>query len=184
MWLHPQNLLGMLSVLLAAAAAVTDVRTGLIPNRLTVLGGLGLLALRVTLAGLLRGPAQVLTALTVGMLGIAVCGLIPLAMYIVRGIGGGDVKLLAAIGAGLGPVAGLEAELYAFGFGALYALARAAYGGVLWQTLRGSTMLLTNPLVPRRQRRPIAPSALTPIRFAPPIFAGALYALALHWTAP
>jgi prepilin peptidase CpaA len=164
----------------AAAAAVYDYRTGLIPNRLIALGLVTIVIARAAIAAALSGSNGLTTSLLVCLLGLLACGLIPLAIYLCRGLGGGDVKLFAMCGAGLGPIVGLEAELYAFGLGALFALSRAAYEGALFGTLMGSASLLTNPLLPKRLQRAVAPSAQRQIRFGPAIAAGVVAALALH----
>jgi prepilin peptidase CpaA len=181
MHVQPQHLL---VIGFATAAAVYDHRTGLIPNRMVAVGLLLVLVLQLLLGAADGGLAGAGTALLASTLGLLACGLIPLAIYLWGGLGGGDVKLLAMCGAGLGPVIGLEAELYAFGLGALFALARASCDGALWQTLMGSATLLTNRVVSKRLQRPVAASASTPIRFGPAIAASTALAVALHWSTP
>jgi prepilin peptidase CpaA len=165
----------------AVAAAISDRRTGLIPNRL-ILAGLGaVVAAVLTLAAARGGLHAVGSALLVCGFGLLACGLPPLAIYMFRALGGGDVKLLAMCGAGLGPVIGLEAELYAFTLGALFGLARAAYDGTLFQTLLGSASLLTNPLLPKRYQREVSQGAMREVRFGPFIAAGVAAAILAHW---
>lgn len=183
MYLHPEQWLTLGVVAVAAIAAVSDYRSGLIPNRLIVAGFALVLALRVLSALLDGNRGQLGFQLAALGLGTLIGGLIPLALYICRALGAGDVKLMALCGAGLGPVAGLESELYAFGFGALYALGAAAYSGVLWQTLRGSAVLITNPVVPRRVRKPVPLPAQRMLPFGPAICAGVLTAAISHWMA-
>ncbi len=77
-----------------AVAALIDARQRRIPNWLT----LGLMAAGLGRAALL-GPEDFGHA----MLGILVGGAIPLVLYLISAVGGGDVKLLAAIGAWVGP---------------------------------------------------------------------------------
>ena len=181
MHLHPQQWLTLSVIAVALLAAVSDFRTGLIPNRLVAVGFGVSLALHVLSALLDSRPQQLWFELVLFGLGSLIAGLIPLALYICRALGAGDVKLMAMCGAGLGPVAGLEAELYAFGFGALYAIGAAAYGGVLWQTLRGSAVLLTNPVVPRRLRKPVPAPAQRVLPLGPAICAGVVTAAISHW---
>lgn len=83
------------SVLLAAAAWI-DVRHRRIPNWLSlagILAGLFLWVLQSSWSGLLTG-----------FLGLLVGGALFLPIYLMRGMGAGDVKLMAAVGSFLGPV--------------------------------------------------------------------------------
>ena len=184
MLIAPHAALALVVIVIAAIAAVMDLRTGLIPNRLTAVGLLLLLGLQVVLVTLADGPASVPYALLGSLLGAAACGLVPLLIYLARGLGGGDLKLLAVCGVGLGPGLGLEAQLYAFALGSLFVVGRSAFDGSLWATLRSTTALLANGMVPARLRREVAPSAMTPVRFAPWILAGVATAVAANWHTP
>jgi prepilin peptidase CpaA len=66
-----------------------------------------------------------LVGLQESLAGCVGCGVIMLACYVFfpGGVGGGDVKLLAMIGAFLGPFRGLEALLWTFVLGACVAIA-------------------------------------------------------------
>jgi prepilin peptidase CpaA len=79
---------------LAAAAAWWDVRERRIPNVLTVAG--------LAVALLLRAPLG-LGSLWMGLAGAGIALLLSLVLFLAGGMGGGDVKLLAAVGAFLGP---------------------------------------------------------------------------------
>ncbi|MGB0766252.1 MAG: prepilin peptidase [Phycisphaeraceae bacterium] len=86
------------------AASVTDVRTGRIPNKLTasaMLGGL-VFWLAVGLVegrGLVGEPGAISGTLGASFLTM-LCGLVPFAMLVLMGgLGGGDMKLMGAIGA-------------------------------------------------------------------------------------
>lgn len=165
--------LALLVLAITAAAAVSDLRTGLIPNKLTF-GALGALFIaQLVVNGLRVGAISALT-------GLLFAGLIPLLLYVARGLGGGDLKLMAACGVGLGPLLAMEAQMIAFSIGCLYAIGRAIYAGVLWQTLRGSTFVLTNAIVPIGKRRDIPESTVAPVRFAPFIFIGVLLTVLGH----
>jgi prepilin peptidase CpaA len=177
----PHNTSLALLLLLTAAAAIWDLRTGLIPDRL-VLGGLALaLLLRAIVEPLLHGESA-LAALGSCLLGAGACALVPLVLYAAKGLGGGDVKLFMALGALAGPTVGVEAQVYAFSLGSLFAFGYLAYRGVLLQTLAASAAMLVQ-VGPLRRARP-RPAALAPklqFRFGPAIFAGALVSALLHW---
>src|SRR5439155_795014 len=78
-------------------------------------------------------------------LGALSCAALPLLMYARGGMGGGDVKLFAAIGALALPLAGLEAQTYAFISALFIAPARLAYDGVLLRTVRNAFTMFMNP---------------------------------------
>lgn len=78
----------------AACAAIVDVRSGRIPNWLTGGGLLAALVLQFYFMGW-RG-------LGTGVSGALVGGGILFVPFLVRGIGAGDVKLMAAVGAWVG----------------------------------------------------------------------------------
>ena len=81
-------------VAVAAAAAWWDWRTRRIPNALTV-SALGAALVLRAVAGL--------PELGGGLLGAGICFLVSLPFFLARGLGGGDVKLVTAFGAFLGP---------------------------------------------------------------------------------
>jgi prepilin peptidase CpaA len=136
-----------IAVLLAllAIAAVTDFRTFRIPNWVT--GGGIAFALVYSLFTPIGGPSLS------GALGGMLLGfLITVPMYALRTMGAGDVKLVAMIGAFLGPqgvlfailfsfiTAGAAAIAFASANGALkrmFGNVRAIAEGVAWSTLGG-----------------------------------------------
>lgn len=110
--LHPLIAASMLLLLLFAVDG--DLRSRQIPNGLS-LGGIALgLILNFTLHGTPGGSDALLGALTGGLL------LLPL--WLLRGLGGGDVKLMAAVGAHLGVMASLLAALSTLIVGAVIAM--------------------------------------------------------------
>ncbi|MET0285697.1 MAG: A24 family peptidase [Polyangiales bacterium] len=171
----PPVVLALFVLAITAVAAVSDLRTGLISNKLT-LGALGVLAAaQLFFNGARTGALIVLTGLLLG-------SLIPLLLYIARGLGGGDLKLMAAIGVGLGPLLAMEAQMIAFSVGCLFAVGKAIHSGMLWQTLRGTTFVLTNAIAPIAKRRDIPESVSSPVRFAPFLFVGVLFTVLGHLT--
>jgi prepilin peptidase CpaA len=110
------NLFIFLSVCLTlAAAAVIDLRTQRIPNALTI--PFALIALTLHTAN--QGPS----GLWFGLEGLGLGLALMLVPFLCGVMGGGDVKLLAAVGAWVGPHTIFEAFLFTSLAGGLYALA-------------------------------------------------------------
>jgi prepilin peptidase CpaA len=171
----------LLGLLTSGVAAVIDWRRGEIPNWLTV----GALAVAVT-AHFVAGAAH--GSLTIGaeeagsaLAGALACGVVPFAFWTKGAFGGGDVKMLAALGAILQPAHGIEAELYALVAGALFAPVRLAWEGKLMQVVGRTMAVMFNPFLPRAKRRPLDPEMLTAVRFGPAIFAGVALPALLRW---
>jgi len=78
-----------------AAACITDLKSRRIPNVLTFGAAVGALAFHV----ITRGWAGLGEAAAGWLVGLAVF----LPFFVLRGIGGGDVKLVGALGAWIGP---------------------------------------------------------------------------------
>ena len=113
---------------LALVAAIIDVQHHRIPNWLTYPG----IFLGVGLRGILFGWKGLLGAL----LGCVLAGGIMLVFYVVRAMGAGDVKLMAAIGALVGPRE-VGAVLIATGiFGGVLAIGYALYSRRMVSTLK------------------------------------------------
>lgn len=85
---------GLAIVTVALTAAWFDVKERRIPNALTV-SALGVALLMALVGGL--------PSLGASLAGAGLCLLLALPFFLVRGLGGGDVKLLVAFGAFLGP---------------------------------------------------------------------------------
>ena len=97
-------------VVFTAIAAYTDLRTGLIPNRLLLAGFILALPLHTAAHFLvLRASGEpasevLLRALGYYGAGVGVCGLVPYLLFRYGAMGGGDVKLLAMVGGFVGPI--------------------------------------------------------------------------------
>lgn len=114
--------IGASLVLLVVIGAALDLRSRRIPNWLTASG--------LMLALVLRGLGGIESfGLALGMATAAL--LLGLPLFILGGLGGGDVKFLAAIAAFLEPHQVLPAVVLAALAGAVIALAGAARRGVL-----------------------------------------------------
>ena len=157
----------MLSI--ALIGSLTDLRTGLIPNWLTFPA--------LVVAPLLQGVFGGMRGLLGALLGIVVCGLVPLVFHRLGAMGGGDVKLFAVLGALGGPSMGLEIELLALSCAFFWGLAVLAFRGELLRSLATSGRIAINAFVPESRRRPVSPEQLTTLRIGAAIFAGTLLAV-------
>lgn len=110
------NTLSLFLCAVLIAAAVTDLRHRRIPNLYTF-SAAGVALAAHALAGGWGGLLFSLAGLGLGMA-------LLLPMYAARGMGAGDVKLLGAVGAALGPLGVFNAFLFS-------ALAGLAYLGIL-----------------------------------------------------
>lgn len=136
--------------LLLLAAVRVDVRHHRIPNPLVLWGaGLGVL-LNVSMpagagfaATYLPGGAGFLSAM--GGMATGFAALLP--MYLLRAMGAGDVKLMAMVGAFLGPVDTLGAVLATFLAGGVLSLGYAWKTGVLRRTLQNVRVILCSGAV-------------------------------------
>lgn len=122
---------------LVTVATATDLASRRIPNPLT-LGGLAAgLGLRALLGW---------EALAAGLMGAALALVLTVPLVALGGLGGGDAKLLAAVGAFLGlaelPVALLVTALV----GGMMAIAMATFRGALGETLIHLGRLAMRPL--------------------------------------
>jgi prepilin peptidase CpaA len=162
----------LFALLVAATATVTDWRTGHIPNWLTFPPMLA--------APIVHGLFSGIPGFTLSLIGIAACGLVPYIVFKLGGMAGGDVKLLAALGAVLGPFVGIEAEFIAFIVAAIFALGRLAWEGKLLRTLGNTGRLAVNPFLPRRKRREVPDEMMSSMRLGASIFVGTLIAVLLR----
>ena len=117
------NLYQGLAVAIAVVAAAWDLRTRKIPNVLTF----GTATAAVLLHGLTGGLAGAGMALAGWAVGLALF----LPLFALGGMGAGDVKLLAAVGACVGPLAVVWVALFTSIAGGVLAVAVASYSGYL-----------------------------------------------------
>jgi len=169
--------LALIAVLLLACAF--DLGQRRIPNRLLAAGLLFALALHLF-------SGNVASVLSSGLAGFAVGMLMFLPLYLLRAMAAGDVKLMATVGAFLGPSLAFESSLATYCAGGILAL------GIVLARRRGRTaminvgMLLQPVLMRLNGVRP--PSADTPLPsvggmpYALAITAGTLYVMWLHHT--
>lgn len=117
-----QPYLDLALLLLVAAAAINDLATRRIPNRMLLLAWLAALTLH------LLGPAPasaLFNCLAGGVVGL----LVFLPLYLLRGMAAGDVKLMATVGAIVGPAGAFDIAILSWCAGGLMALAMVLAGG-------------------------------------------------------
>lgn len=166
------------AVAVTLMAAIWDLRTGHIPNGLTL--GTIVVALVVGVTDGLIDGRSLLESIGRPLLGVAAVAVVPLALWFAGAMGGGDVKLLAAVGALCGPVLGIESEFYSFVAGAIFAPALLTYRGELARTLLNTLRLATNLFLPKRRRVALDPRNMAELRFGPAVFAGTLVMACLN----
>lgn len=173
--MSPLVVLQTVALLASTTAAVTDLRSGRIPNWLT----LPLVLVGLIANAALRGQWGAIESAA----GLLLCAGVPWAVFRVSGgqaIGGGDVKLFGALGSLLGPMPGLEIELGALVLLLVFALVRLAFEGRVLRTLLGALRLVLAPFLKERIRVPAA-AELTSMRLGPAIATAAFTSvLAAH----
>jgi prepilin peptidase CpaA len=126
----------VLPLLLALSMAWIDVKTKRIPNLLTLGSALAGLAYQLWFHGW--------AGLAAGFLGIGLGFVLLIFFYMKGGLGAGDVKALAALGAWLGPLQTLYLFIYMALSGVLIMIGFLWWRGLLWGKLRRIYGILTN----------------------------------------
>lgn len=166
----------------AAVAAVCDWRRGEIPNWLT----LPPVVLAPFVYGLVYGIEHALHSLAAAFL----AGLVPYVLFRRGAMGGGDVKVFAALGAitGFDLLIGVEIQLAALVVALLTASGALAWKGRLLRTIANALAVGLGPLLPLRWRQTRCMELSTPIRMGGSIFVGTGFfigpQLMLAWSAP
>ncbi|MGB8332667.1 MAG: A24 family peptidase [Polyangiales bacterium] len=147
-----------LALAVAAIAALCDWKQGEIPNWLT----LPPIVLAPLLYGLAFGLGHAVHSVGAALLS----GLVPYALFRRGAMGGGDVKLFAALGAitGFDLLAGIEIQLGAFVAATVFACGALAWSGVLLNSLGNALVHALNPVLPARWRRPACHALSQPVR--------------------
>lgn len=124
----------VIAVSVALIACITDLRTQRIPNALTFGGAIAALAYYAITAGA--------SGLFLSTLGWAAGVLLFIVPFALGGMGAGDVKLLAALGAWLGPADALWIALYSGIAGGVLALFVGLGRGYLREAFANISRLL------------------------------------------
>jgi len=151
------------------AAVFTDVRTRRIPNWLT--GAIAGAAFGLAFGG---GPVTPMRAL----LGLVVGLALMLPGHIIGATGAGDVKLMAAVGAVVGPDVIFRAFLYSAVAGGVLAIVVALRRGRLGTTLTATTNLVTQPVHAKRAIE--ASDRANRFAYGPAIAVGTFFSLVVH----
>ena len=162
-------------LVVGVVACITDVRSRKIPNILTFGAAACGLLFHLAVAGL---PGLV-TAAGGWATGVALF----LPFFLLRGMGAGDVKLLAALGAWLGPMQTIWLALFASMAGGLMALIVALSTGYFRSMFRniGSMLLFWYVAGPRPvPEQTLDRSASPRLAYAIPIFVGTVITLWRH----
>lgn len=153
---HDPAILGACLVI-TITAAVTDWRTRTIPNLITF-GGLAFGIVSHAAIGFVEGGVSAgLRGILVALAGALLCGILPFFSFVRGQMGGGDVKLFAAIGAMVGPALGWETQAATFIVAALIIAPFMAIRSGIFRSkiqqirakLRGESMVMPELKAPR-----------------------------------
>ena len=149
-----------------AAAVVTDVRTRRIPNWLT--GSIAGAGFGLAFGGGVVTPGQAALGMLTGLL-------LMMPGHLIGATGAGDVKLMAAVGAVVGPDLVFRSFLYSAVAGGVFALAVAMHRGILATTLQDAGRLVTSPAGVREAIE--SPARANRFAYGPAIATGTLVSL-------
>lgn len=143
------------AVLVALLGAVTDVRSARLPNRLTYSALAAALILRTGLLGW--------SGLKSGLVGIAIAGGLFCVLYVLGAMGGGDMKMMAAVGAWVGSTHVVTVLVAIALAGGVLALVSMVFNKNLIQTVRNALRLVlyrfTSGLQPHPEMNVQAPGS-------------------------
>jgi prepilin peptidase CpaA len=160
---------------IAVVAVVCDLHTRRIPNRLTF----GAALVGIMAHGYYSGLTGITTALTGWVAGAAIF----FPVFALGGMGAGDIKLLGAIGAWLGPVAAVWVALFSGIAGGVLAVIVALFSGYLVRAFTNVWGLLTYWRVMGFRASPeltLSNNSAPRLAYAVPVFAGLVLTLWLR----
>jgi len=162
-------------LLVGIAACVTDFRSRRIPNVLTFGASVAAFVFWAVSGGL--------TGLAFSVAGWLVGCLLFLPWFLLRGMGAGDVKLLAALGAWVGPGTALWIALYSAVAGGVFAIVvtlASGYMGTMVRNVWGLLMFWRIAGVQPHPELTLATASGPRLPYAFPITAGAVAVLWLR----
>ncbi len=170
------SFLALVALLLAITAAVWDVRQHRIPNWLTLPG----IVVGVVLRGALLGWKGFGSAVE----GCLLAGGVMFLFYMVRAMGAGDVKLMAAIGSLVGPGQAMNIVLATAICGGLLGIVYALHRGRLWSTFKNVGSVLKFHALAGLQPHPefnLDNAEVLRLPYGLPIALGTLYVFLAMW---
>ena len=163
------------ALMVSVFACGTDIRVRRIPNIITFGGAAGALVF----AFLAHGPKGLLVAVLGWLVGLAVF----MPFYLLRGLGAGDVKLMACLGAWLGPAGAVWTALYGAMAGGVMAILTALASNYFRTAMRNTAELIMHFRTVGVRPHPVLAlqhSSGPRLPYALPITAGAIAAMWLH----
>lgn len=143
------------AVLVTFLGAVTDIRSARLPNRLTYSALIAALVLRTGLLGWAGFKS--------GAIGIAIAGGLFCVLYVLGAMGGGDMKMMAAVGAWVGSTHIVTVLLAIALAGGVLALVSMVFSKNVIQTVRNTVRLIlyrfTSGLQPHPEMNVQAPGS-------------------------
>lgn len=165
---------------LAVVAAVFDIRSRRIPNWLTTAGLFGGILGHAWLGNQAAGHDFALHAAGYSLLGAAVVGVVPLILWRLGLVGGGDVKIVMAVGAVCHASLGMTMVFIALVMMACVGIVKLAWDGNLFKSIGTTLLSLLNPLRKRSHHVAIAEAAREPLRFGPALALSAIVLVLVH----
>lgn len=153
---------------LCVGSTITDLRSRKIPDLLT----LPAMVLGLVLGFVGGGVVGGLSAAT----GLLVCGGVFWIVALAGGMGGGDVKMMAAVGALLGMPDGLWGLVYAALLGGALAIGTALVRGHLWRAFKNIGLWALGLLRLTKERPALGQGAPLWVPYGVAIAAGAIWA--------
>ncbi|MBN2714380.1 MAG: prepilin peptidase [Deltaproteobacteria bacterium] len=161
----------LVAILACGVGTYTDIKKGVIPNWLT---------LPTLVLGLIMGfVANSWMGFGMALLSAFATAMVPLILFYMSAMGGGDVKLFAAIGALLGIDLSLQVLMASFMVGALWGIGLWSVRGEIKQRIR----VASHKLLPQRLTRIRSETTAlsqTYIKFGPAILAGCILTMGLQ----
>ncbi len=172
----------ILALCVSAIAALSDWRRGRIPNVLTLGVLVAAPAIHIARVVSMEGWGRDAWVVGIGsLIGAAVCAFVPFILFLRGGVGAGDVKLLAAMGAVLGARVGIEAAFYSFVMAGIVGLGKLAYEGRLFRSIKTAAVVAVSPTASGDNKKTLVADMNTRFAMGPSVLVGMVVTAWLHW---